>query len=137
MYSFHYHRQYIYRIWLTRRGSYKKQELIILRENLGFWCSPCRSSLLIYILCCVFYLLIYVLFCFLFVFVLCHTCPNVISVSLDCPFLITPSVFSNSYSDPFGIFKRFLNAQLQSCKYKLTNAPPLVLQLSSERKPVV
>ena len=32
----------------------------------------------------------------LFVFVLCHVCPMLL-VSLDCPFLIAPSVFSNVY----------------------------------------
>jgi hypothetical protein len=42
-------------------------------------------------LCCVC-----VFFCFFFVFLLCLACP-ILSVSLDCPFLISHSVFSNVY----------------------------------------
>jgi hypothetical protein len=35
-------------------------------------------------------------FCVLFIFVLCLVCP-MLPVSLDCPFLIATSVFSNVY----------------------------------------
>jgi hypothetical protein len=37
-----------------------------------------------------------VFFVFFFVFLLCLACP-ILSVSLDCPFLISHSVFSNVY----------------------------------------
>ena len=84
MFSCHYHSHDFYRtclyMWVTRRMSYKKQELayppIFCVAHL-FW-----------LICYVCYLLIYVLFCFLFVFVLCHAC-SMLSVSLDCPFVIT------------------------------------------------
>lgn len=52
----------------------------------GFWLDPCCSSFLFSVLC----------FCVLFVFVLCLMCP-VLSVYLDCPFLIVPSVISNFF----------------------------------------
>jgi hypothetical protein len=42
-----------------------------------------------------------VVFFILFVFELCFVNP-MLPVSLDCPFLISPSVFSNVYF-PFGI----------------------------------
>ena len=121
MLSFLYHCHDFYRtwlyIWVTRRISYKKQELPTLRKHL----SSCPvffvgSVLLIFLVFCVvllcvftffflgglmFYLRYFCLFvhcgvqhilCFvfgLFFFVL--------PVSLDCPFLIAPSVFSNVY----------------------------------------
>jgi hypothetical protein len=72
-------------IWVTRRVSYKMQELLTLREHLG---SPpvCWS--------------VRIAHSFLFS-VLCFGCP-MLPVSLDCPFLIAPSVFSNVYL-PFVI----------------------------------
>jgi len=63
-------------IWVTRRVSYKKKELITSREHL-VWppiFSGVRVSFLFAFLCFV-----------LFVFVLCLVCPMV-PVSLDCPF---------------------------------------------------
>jgi hypothetical protein len=39
-------------------------------------------------------------FCFCFVFILCLVCP-MLPLSLDCPFLIAPSVFSHVYFDYF------------------------------------
>ena len=81
-------------IWITRRVSYKKQELLTLRENLG---SPpvfggVHVAHLLGFLC-------FVLFCFvLFVFVMCLVY-SMLSVTLDCPswfplwlFLISPVV---------------------------------------------
>jgi hypothetical protein len=68
-----------------------RQELLTLLEHLDsppvfggtFVPHPCSF---LCVLCCV-----------LFVFVLCLECP-VLPVSLDCSFLIDPSVFSNVYS---------------------------------------
>ena len=93
MFSFLYDCQYFYRpwlyIWVTWRLSYRKQEILTLREYLA---SPpvygrIRVAHNFSLLCCVFVL---------FVFVLCIVCP-MLPVSLDCPFLIAPSVFSNVY----------------------------------------
>jgi len=42
------------------------------------------------------FLVFCVVFCVLFAFVLCLVCP-MLPESLDCPFLIAPSVFSNVY----------------------------------------
>jgi hypothetical protein len=70
------------------RVSYKKQELFTLRQHMmllpGFWWVPCCS--------------IFLVFCFfaLFAFFLCLVCP-MLPVSLDCPFLIAPLVFSHVY----------------------------------------
>ena len=68
-----------------------RQELLTFLEHLDsppvfggtFIPHPCS---LLCVLCCV-----------LFVFVLCLVCP-VLTVSLDCSFLIAPKVFSNVYS---------------------------------------
>ena len=70
--------------------SYRSQALLILRVHLG---SPMVfggvsvAHLEFSSVCCVFVL---------FVFVLCLVCP-MLPVSVDCPFLIAPSVFSNVY----------------------------------------
>ena len=70
------------------RVSYKKQELLTLRQHLmllpGFWWGPCCSIFLVFC------------FCALLAFFLCLVCP-MLSVSLDCPFLIAPLVFSHVY----------------------------------------
>jgi hypothetical protein len=58
MFSFLYHCQSIYRtwlyIWITRRVSYKKQELLTLCEHLNsppvFWWGPCCSSFQFFVL---------------------------------------------------------------------------------------
>jgi hypothetical protein len=99
--------------------AYKKQELVILREHLGsppVFSGVCVAHLFSF-LCCVFsgsVLLIFLVFCVVFlvgsvlliclafcvvlfvllVFVLCLVYP-MLPVSLDCPYLIAPSVFSN------------------------------------------
>ena len=89
MFSFLYHCQDYYRtwlyIWVTRRLSYK--ELLTFREYLSSHpdFGEVSAAYSFSFLCCVF--------CF-FVFVLCLVYP-MLSVSLDCPFLITLSVFSN------------------------------------------
>ena len=86
--------------------SYKRQELLTIREHLGLppvFCGIRVGHLFMYnmfIVLLVFFwgggflvlfcLLLFV-FVFVFVFVLCL-------VSLDCRFLIAPSVFSNVYS---------------------------------------
>ena len=75
------------------RVSYKRQELLSLREHIhdhgftpsvwwGLYCSSCYFSVLY--------------FCALFVFVLCLVY-LMLPVSLDCPFVIAPSVFFNFY----------------------------------------
>jgi hypothetical protein len=88
---------------VTRRVSYQKQELLTLRDHLGsppvfviflFYFllqGPCSSSFKFSVFCCDFFIL--------FVIVMCLVCP-ILLVSLDCPFLIGPSVFSNVYLQP-------------------------------------
>jgi hypothetical protein len=63
--------------------SYKRGELITLRKHLG------SSRLLVWVR-------VAHLFSFLCVFFSCLVCP-VLPVSLGCPFLIAPLVFSNVY----------------------------------------
>ena len=143
MFSVLYHYQDYYRtwlyIWVIRLVSYKKQELLTIREHPSspsvFWWGPCCSSFYFF-LCCP--IMCSVLWCplrfphktmfgsswypvvcrsayvlltlFVFVFVVLNTYRGVflfcflrlvyrmLPVSLDCPFLITPSVFSKIYS---------------------------------------
>ena len=88
--------QHVLTMWVTWWVSYKGQELLILREHL---CSPqilcgVRVAHLFSFLCCVLWV-----FFALFIFVLCLVCPT-FPVSLDCSFLIVPSVFSNVYFHP-------------------------------------
>jgi hypothetical protein len=76
-------------IWVTWRVSCKMQELLTLRERLG---SPSvfgevRFTHLFFLVFC------FVFFCFVCP-VMCLACP-MLQMSLDCPFLITPSGFSN------------------------------------------
>jgi hypothetical protein len=54
----------------------------------NLWWGPCYPSFLVLwdVLC----------YCALFVFVLCLVCPK-LPVSLNCPFVIAPSDFSNVY----------------------------------------
>jgi hypothetical protein len=63
-------------------------ELLTIWEHLGSPPVLVGSVLLIFLVFCVEFLF--------FVFVLCLVYP-MLPVSLDCPFLITPSVFSNVY----------------------------------------
>jgi hypothetical protein len=126
MFSFLYHCHDFYRtwlyIWVTRRVSYKKQELPTLRKHLSS--SPVfsvGSVLLIFLAFCVVPIMcLYVLVCrsahvlfTLFVFACALWCPThivfcfcfvflrlvypMLPVSLDCPYLIAPSVFSSVY----------------------------------------
>ena len=83
--------KHVLTIWVTSRVSYKRQELLILREHHSS--HPVFDGInvahLFNFLCCV-------LFCVAFVLVLCIVCP-MLPVSLDWPFLIALSVFSNVY----------------------------------------
>ena len=82
--------QYVLNIWITRRMFYKRQELLTPR---GHWGSLpafggiCAAHLFRF-LCCVLF------FCLSSSRVLSI---QMLSVSLDCPFLISPSVFFNVY----------------------------------------
>ena len=92
-FSFLYHRQYFYwtwlYIWATRWVSYKKQELLPHRAHLDFVLVV--SVLVIVFVFCV--VLCCVVFCLSSSCILSAQC----SEFLDCPFLITPSVFSDVY----------------------------------------
>jgi hypothetical protein len=122
MFSFLYHCRDFYRtwlyIWVTRRVSYEKQELPTLRKHLssspGFFVG---SVLLIFLVFCVVLLCVLTfLFVGVLMFYLRYLCVFVhcgvqhklcfvflrllypmLAVSLDFPFLISPSVFSNVY----------------------------------------
>ena len=73
--------EYVLNIGVASRMSYKKEELLKLSDHLeslpGFNGGPCCSS-------------------FLFIFVMCLVYP-MLSVSLDCPFLVVPSFYSKLY----------------------------------------
>ena len=71
------------------RASYNRQKQLTLPEQLGSPPFLVGSMLLIFLVFCV-------LFFVLFVFDLCFLYP-ILLVSLDCPFLNFPSVFSNVY----------------------------------------
>ena len=76
--------------------SYKRQEMLSLNGPLGSpsICGGVRFANRLSFLCCIFVL---------FVFVMCLVYA-MLSVSLDCPFFIAPSVFSRSFIFycPFG-----------------------------------
>jgi hypothetical protein len=84
IFSLLYHRQDFYwtSLWVTRQVSYKKQELLSLREHLGsplvFWSGQCCSSFYSF-LCCV--LVVWPHLCL----VLNITCFSGLSI-FDCPF---------------------------------------------------
>ena len=61
----------------------------------------------------------------LLVFVLCLVCP-MLSVSLDCPFLIAPSVFSNVYSNTFinGYNNNTHFGKVEVITSKILRSPP-------------
>jgi hypothetical protein len=99
--------KHVLTIWVTWRVHYKRQEVPTLPEHLG---SPLvfgvfRGAQIFNFLCCV------VFFAF-FVFVLCLVC-EMLPVSLACPFLIAPSIFSNIY------FSWIIYIQENICKYML------------------
>ena len=87
------------------RVSYKKQELLTLRQHLMllpvFGGDRVARSFQ------------FSVYCALFAFFLCLVCP-MLSVSLDCPFLIAPLVFSNVYLYWLNIyvFKGYLDFYL-------------------------
>jgi len=82
--------QYILTSWVTWLVSHKRQEL------LAFHCTWVNSWFLVGSVLFMF-LVFSVVFFVLFVFVLCLVYP-ILAVSLDCPFLFDPSVFSNIHS---------------------------------------
>ena len=126
MFSFLYYCHDFYRtwlyIWVTRRVYYKKQELLTLRKHVSsssvffvgsvlliflfIFCFPivclyvlvCRSAhvlFTLFVFVCALWCPTYIVFCFCFVFL--RLVYPMLPVSLDCPFLIAPSVFSNVY----------------------------------------
>ena len=118
MFSFLYHCHDFYRtwlyIWVTRRGSYKKQEPPTPRKHLSsypvFFVGSVLLIFLVFLCCpimCLYVLVLFTLFvcelwcpthnvfCFCFVFL--RLVYPMLPVSLDVPFLIAPSVFSNVY----------------------------------------
>ena len=145
MFSFLYHSQDFYWtwlcIWVTRRVSYKKQELRTLREHLSsplvflvgsvlliflvfyvvlfcvftFWVPCCDVYYDFFLKWCSvrFYLQLFIAGLMSYLHYLClfvhsgvkhilrciflRLAHTMLPVSLDCPFLIAPSVFSNFY----------------------------------------
>ena len=87
--------QHILTLQVTQRVYYKRQELYTVREHLG---SPSISGEVRFA-----HLFSFVQCFVLFVFVMCLVGP-MSPVSLNCPFLICPSVFSNVYSRYNSIF---------------------------------
>jgi hypothetical protein len=75
--------KYYRMIWVIRPVSYKKHDMLILGKHPGFWWGPCFSFFSF--LCCIFAL-----------FSFCGVC-LMLYISLDCPFLIAASAFSNIY----------------------------------------
>ena len=93
VFSFIYHRQYIY--WTSL---YEQHVGCLIRSKncipftsiwVHLWVFFIGSVLLIFLVSCV------LLCVFLFVWVLCLVCP-ILQVSLDSPFVIVPSGFSNT-----------------------------------------
>ena len=83
------------------RVSYKKLELLSLRDHLGsspggFFSGVCVAHHFVFRFCFELLLFCFYLFLYLFVFVVCLVC-HVMQVSLDCSFLIAASIFSNVY----------------------------------------
>ena len=104
---FLYHRQDFHLtwryIWVTRRVSYMEQELLTFREQLSL-----PPVLMRYVL------LIFSVFCVVFVCLRrIYVCP-ILPVSLDCPFLIAPVVFSNVYL--FVCLRRIYVLCARSCQ---------------------
>jgi hypothetical protein len=76
-----------------------------------YWWGPCCSTFKFSVLCCVFFVL--------FFFVLCLACP-MLSVSLECPFLIAHSVVSNVDSSwrNYGYLKKITQ---NDCTLRVVN----------------
>ena len=88
--SFFYHGQDFCRtIWANRRVSYAKHKLLTLRANTWVHSGILGSALLILLVFCL------VFFGVFFRSVFCAQC--FLCMSLNYPFLIVPSVFSNIY----------------------------------------
>jgi hypothetical protein len=124
--------QHVLTIWVTWRISYKRQELLTLRD--GFTPAPCclpfvMGSPLLHVaylfsfLCCVFCFVFLCpvscvpnvasvsgLFFVLFFFVL-YLVYQMLPVSLGCQFLIAPLIFSNTYL----VFKLHFTYSSHSC----------------------
>jgi hypothetical protein len=134
MFSFLYHCHDFYRTrlytWVTRRVSYKKQELLTLCMHLISFLV--RSVLFIFVVFCVVLLCVLTfMFVGVLMFYLCYLCLfvhcgvqhilcyvfalfffvllSMLSVSLECPFLIAPSVFSKVYFHILQWAKYILN----------------------------
>ena len=115
------HCQYFYcLILVTRRVFYKKQELPTLRAHPSsppgcggvrgahLFSSLCSPIMCLYVLSSVTWHPTHIVLCF------CFVCLRLVSfvrymlpVSLGCPFLIAPSVFSNVYSNRCCFIKTF------------------------------
>ena len=74
-------------IWVRRWVSCRKQELLTIRKH------PCPPLIFWWCQCCSFFLV----FCVVLFYFVCPMLP----VSLDCSFLILPSVFSDVYLQLF------------------------------------
>ena len=84
-----YHQQDLpdFTIWVRRWVSCRKQELLTIRKHL------CPPLIFWWYQCCSFFLV----FCVVLFYFVCPMLP----VSLDCSFLILPSVFSDVYLQLF------------------------------------
>ena len=114
--------KHVFELWVPWRVPYKRQELLTLREHMSsplvfggvcvahlfsFLCCPITC---LYVLCSVMWCLmahvLFTLFVFFVSIVVCNifcvvflfcSSSSISPVSLDFPFLIAPSVFSNVY----------------------------------------
>jgi hypothetical protein len=105
MFSFLYHCHDFYwtrlYIWVTRRVFYKKQDLYV---------HVCRSAhvlFMLFVFACALWCPTHIVLCVCFVFL--RLVYPMLPVSLDCPFLIAPSVFSNVYFQILQWAKYILN----------------------------
>jgi hypothetical protein len=104
--------QHILTIWVTWLVSYKR---LIIRENP----SSHHRFLVGFVLLIFLVFWVVLCFCVKFVFILCVVCP-ILPVSLDCPFLIAPLVFSNVYFTTFfSILISNISLHCQCIKFPL------------------
>ena len=97
--------QYVSTIWVSWQVSYKRQELLTIREHLHS--SPVLGGSVFL-----------TFFCVLFVFVLCVMC-KILPIFMDCPYLIASSVFSNVYSKYLHVWKYRYLLDTVSCTHVL------------------